>query len=324
MKICKFACHRGVDKMLKAALGDRLYIYQHSDDPYRWINMSDLKVIQSDVPEDIEWDAIIIDDMSTWQFFQDHEISTRNRIWYVHGTYERWQQFQDFANQYLRGYHLIFTDFARRASVLSWYENQIESTLILPIHLTNDYYVQLNYNRNEKCCIVGNRLLHNCCLYPNYERIGLTIEQLYKSLGSDRLQIYGWNDRRIDQITDWAVLPSECLRGPVDSIKSLRNYSVSYHPSFVPTLSFVQLEVMAAGVAVVTTPKWDFGPITTNPPPYIISESPTDTIEAITKLVDDPEWAYNVGAEGQKYLRTHFPFDFYKETLSSHLENVLR
>jgi len=323
MKICKFMCHRGVDKMLKFALGDNLQLYQHSADPYSWVESNDLDVIKADIPENIEWDALIIDDMNTWQFFQQANIRSRNKIWYVHGTYTNWKGFQDFANASLGNYHVIFTDFARRSSVLKWFTREIESTLVLPIHLTPDYFVEPKEFKNGKCCIIGNRLLTTCRFNDNYKIVGQALKNIHKFLGDDKLQIYGWNDQDIDQETEWAQLPKNCIKKSA-VIRDLGNYSVSYHPSFVPTLSFVQIEVMAAGIAVVTTPKNDFKSVAVNPPPYIIVNNTNEIMEAIYKLTEDSELSYNIGVQGQRYLKEMFPFDFYRETLIDYLEDFLK
>jgi len=323
MKICKFMQHRGVDKMLKAALGDKLQLYRHSQDTFSWVDTGEVEFIDSDIPEDIEWDAIIVDNIETWDFLHNSGIRTRNKIWYVHGTYSNWLGFQQDANKKFKGYHTIFTDFARRDSVLKWFKNEVESTLVLPIHLTPDYFVEPKESKNGKCCIIGNRLLSGCRLNDNYSIVGKTIKSVHEFLGDDRLQIYGWNDHKEDQETRLASLPKNCVKESI-VIKDLGNYSVSYHPSFVPTLSFVQLEVMAAGIAVVTTPKVDFISDGFFPPAFHICSTTEEFMDAITKLTEDSEYSYEVGRIGQEYIKRKFPFDFYKETLNSYLEDFLK
>ena len=148
MKILKVLCHIEVDRMLYGALGDDLTILRH-EDPTGWIKDEDLNI---PVTHDLkavaatDWDVIIYDDTRTWGTLERLNLKCKHKVWYVHGTYHTWKDFQDFANRELTDFHFLFTDRSRIDYWSRWFKNKPLSTLVLPIlfHTFNDQIIVIN------------------------------------------------------------------------------------------------------------------------------------------------------------------------------------
>jgi hypothetical protein len=311
MKICKFLCHRGVDRLLKAALGDQLTLFRDDRDGMGWL---DGDIDYEEPPSEELWDVVIVDDRVTWDFIQEYKIKYKEVVWYVHGTYTRWKGFQDFANQVFRKVHMLATDPAREAAILDWYRHKPISRTFLPLHLTDDYFVDLATKKNGRCCMVGNRLLKACYIYSDHS----VLANVFKRIDASRLDVFGWNDHPDDQLNRGCQIPKQSVRGPA-KIRELGEYSVSIHPSFVPTLGFVPLELMAIGVPMVLTPKVDFPESSDS---FFIARSSDDFINYTNRLLNDKELSLEKGRLGQQFLKQNFPFSNYKERLVKWLESV--
>ena len=312
MKILKVVRHLGVDKMLKTALGDKLTLYRpivngSFTDPTSYIK--DLPFPYTTKLDNKNWDIIIQDDIDSVNHLND--ITANEIIWYVHGTYHLWEGFQLFFNKRIKRCHVLFPDFSREGYIKSWYRGEFKSQLILPIHLSDEYFIENIPNRNGQVFTMGNNLSTTCSLYGFENKVKKILEHMSKTPFS----IFGYNTSKFD-------IDSKFYKGSVSPIREhVANYSASIHPSFVATCSFVLLECMAAGVPVITTPKASI-PLTHNKDSYVISSSPEEMAYYVDLFLKDEDLSRNFGAKGRDFLRENFPWRNYVNLLNEWVRGI--
>jgi glycosyltransferase involved in cell wall biosynthesis len=326
--------------MLSGALGDNLTILRHND-PTGWITDDDINIPtltrDYEAIKGKEWDVVIYDDTRTWHILESLNLKAKHKVWYVHGTYHTWKQFQDFANEQLTDYHFLFTDTSRQEYWSRWFKNEPLSTLILPIHLQDYYYTDIPNKRNGKVCAVGSNLLRTSKLYPNPELTSLTMKEMLK-FGSDTFHIYGYNEA--DRQDDYVTIPDEFYKGNAYPIREkLKDYSCAIFTSNVETLGFALLETMAAGVPVICTPKVDFNNKILSSIrnvfcynsilPYLnlltgIDIKPTnvgyESRRYANNFINKAHLSWVVGIDMQRFLKHNFPFSNYISKLNGWLE----
>ena len=312
MRILKAVCHLGVDQMLKAALGDQLTIWRcrtpegKPKDLTFWVPSLPFDTVDS--VENDGWDVVIYDDIPTRESLRN--IKARAAIWYVHGTYHTWRGFQIYANEHLQNVHVLFPDLSRRRHVMSWYQHQPLSELILPVHLSSQYFTPVPQHRNGRCFVMGNELKKTIALYG-----GLSLAQVVLcGLQWYPFDFFGYG------LED--LVPQEFYRGVAYPIRdTVVNHSVSVNPSLVETLGFVLLECMASGVPIITTPKINL-PEELSGRSYVIARTPAQFLEWSEKLVRDEALSITMGNAGQKFLREVFPFASYQGQLKEWLAQM--
>jgi len=312
MKILKILCHLEVDRMLYGALGEQLKIFRTQDYTY-WIEDHQLGVpVTRDIDSIVnnDWDIVIVDDTRTWSDITKLKIKAKAFVWYVHGSYHTWQGFQSFANERLKDYNFIFTDESRLNYWKSWYKNNFNKYITLPIHLQDFYFTpELPITRNGAVYSIGSELLKSSALYGNSAMstiIALSI------LGLDRYHIYGYGNKKIPINKRHIKSFSENIRN------SLNGYSASAHPSEVQTLGFALLESMAAGVPVICTPKIDFVKyrFKDGDAPFLITNTPQEFYQYAKKFLKSQAYCDLVAYNARKFLRENYPFENYKQKIN--------
>lgn len=312
MKILKVVRHLGVDKMLKAALGSHLTLYRPRKngkftDPTHYLDKLPFEYVTH--LDSTQWDIIIQDDIDSVNLLEG--LKPRHVVWYVHGTYHLWQGFQMYFNEKVSRCHVLFTDWSREGYVKSWYRGQFLSQLILPVHLTDEYYTSSIPVRNGRIFSMGNDLSKTCSIYGYSHKV----EKLIKSLTELPYSIYGFNNNKFD-------INPQFYKGAVTPIRQhVANYSASVHPSFVPTCSFVLLECMAAGVPVIATPKASL-PVNYNRQAYVLTDDPDEMLHYAKLMVSDSMLSKNMGKLGRDFLRETFPWKNYVNTLRNWIGRI--
>ena len=314
MNILKVLCHIEADRMLYSALGDQLTILRMRDHT-GWIPDEDLGFpVTHDYAtvSSTDWDWIIFDDIRTWESLRD--FTTKNKLWYVHGTYHTWGEFQFFANRSIHeGFHFLFTDADRLAHWDTWFTGTPVSELTLPIHLSDRYYSEASPYRNSKVCMVGSEIIRISKLYDSTGIAEEVMSELF-TLNSDTFHMFGYNGG--DFFT-----PEEFKKGNAFPIRdTLGNYSCSVHASQVKTLGFALVECMAAGIPVICSPKVDLPEDLGNGSwAYLIAHTPDEYMHYVRMFLADPMLSYSVGRKGQSFLRERFSFESYKKKLNTFL-----
>lgn len=321
MKILKFMCHRGVDNMLKEALGDKLHLYYAADDGMKWCDTTFKHKINEGGPTGY-WDCVIMDDIRTTNAviaaIKNGDIKVGQFIVYVHGTYSKWVGFQQWANKNWKNCHFIFTDVCRKAAICEWYKEEPLTNLILPIHLPDSYYeTPIATVRKDRVCLVGNRLLDTAKIYNS--RLTTHILMLMFGKLEDKMDIYGWNDHAVNREIGGMKLPDNLFHGPV-VLSTLGGYKVAANVSAVNTMGFVLLEQIAAGIPSVMTPKIDF---INKDCPFTMTDDPAVFVEAVShQLLEHDLMAVERGQQGRDFLRKWFPFENYKKKITEWLEEM--
>lgn len=311
MKILKTVCHLGVDKMLKAALGDQLSIvrFRKADGTPNdtcWLTDEQLPFPLANLEE--EYDIKIIDDQDSWRAL--HKVKSRHTIWYVHGTYHTWAAFQTHWNKDMGGVHILFPDEERERFVGKWYKHKPITKFHLPIHLTDEHFVDAAPKRNGLSYTIGNGLLKTCRIYGNDSKV----DQLFRAMSGLKTHLYGFNTE-VPTGYDRGL-----VKGPASPIRAVvRDYSVSIHPSHVSTVGFALLEGMAAGVAAVCTPKPTLGGC-----PGFFATDPASMISYAKTLMENENKALELGNQTQEWVKNNLNIEKYREKISEWLEVVVR
>lgn len=261
------------------------------------------------------WDIVIVDDIPTFE--QLKHIRPRHKVWYIHGTYHTWKEFQKFANREFTRMHVLFPDVSRKSHILSWYKNPILSELILPIHPTQQIFSDKEgareavTKRNGRVYAMGNNFVPAASLYSD-KTVILDVLQKLQKLPFD---MYGFNNP--------PPVPEPFFKGSAANIKeTAKHYSASVHPSRVETMSFVLLESLAAGVPVITTPKCDL-PLDLSGESYFIETDNDSMIKRAESLIQDEALSLEIGRGGQQFLRERLPFSNYRERLTRWIESII-
>lgn len=304
MRIVKSICHLGVDKMLKAALGDRLTIARFRDkdgeatDNTKWI-ADDGMPFDFTYDVDDEYDIKIIDDMKSFEMLKN--IKARNTIWYIHGTYHKWPAFQQFWNANVSNVHVLFPDTDRKKYVEKWWKCRSLSEIFLPIHLTDDFFTELPESRNGKAFTIGNNLYQTTAIYGNQN----VSDQVFTDMSLSETDLYGFNP------VPPPMYDKRLIKGSAHPIKEVvKNYSVSIHPSFVGTFGFALLECMAAGVPVVCPQK-----VSEYRELCALANTPQDFKRWAKRYIKNEQLSLEVGAKNQSILRKHYNISKYSEKL---------
>lgn len=312
MKIVKSICHLGVDKMLKAALGDDLTIVRfrnkdgHANDINHWMGDEALPFEVSYYLQP-EYDIKIIDDLDSLRVMKD--VKAKHTIWYVHGTYHLWNDFHHIWNEQMGGVHVLFPDTERKKYVSKWYKHKPVSEIFLPIHLTDDYFTEMPKERNSLAYTIGNSLYKNCNIYGNMN----IVDQVFHDLSAVGAHLYGFNDIAPPSYDKRLVM------GAATPIKDIvKNYSVSVHPSFVGTFSFALLESLAAGVPAICTNKVS---------PYRklcnIVDRPECFKRQVNRYMKDGARSLEEGARNQEIMRSEYSINSYREKLLEWISSLV-
>jgi hypothetical protein len=306
MKIAKYLNHFGVDKMLKAVLGDSLEIFR--DDNLLWTaEQVGVKYTLSDVRDD-DWDLFIYDDHYSVVKFQNSGCKAKHYIWYCHGTFTEWKEPQEVFNARLGEVSVIYTDDFKRSLTETWREFAISDTITLPIALGPEYYLPLK-PKSGRIALVGNSYAEVCSHYPRWDNFAKPSIEWLVSNHSDILDVYGYND------SDLGVkMFGEHRRGP-GKISELGSLSASIQLSATASIGFVLAESFAAGIPVISTAKYQL---------------PNDgwkcvyTLDQLKKelqmVLNDSDYADELGKAGRTMYQTNFSLDSYRDKLVPWLE----
>jgi hypothetical protein len=293
MKVAKYLNHFGVDKMLKSVLGDRLEIFRDDDLPWT-AEQAGVKYTLGAVRDD-DWDLFIYDDHYSVVKFQNSGCKAKHYIWYCHGTFTEWKKPQEVFNERLGEVSVIYTDDFKRSLTETWREFAISDTITLPIALGPEAYLPLKPEV--------------CSHYPRWDNFAKPSIEWLVSNHSDILDVYGYND------SDLAVdLFGATRRGP-GKISELGSLSASIQLSATASIGFVLAESFAAGIPVISTAKYQL---------------PNDgwkciyTLDQLKKevqlVLNDADYAAELGKAGRKMYRTNFSLDSYRDKLVPWLE----
>jgi len=312
MRILKVVRHLGVDKMLKSALGDKLTLYRpvvngEFTDPTKYLRELPFDYVIK-LPSK-EWDIVIQDDIDSINHLSN--VTATHTIWYVHGTYHTWEGFKLFFNKMVKRCHVLFPDYSREGYIKSWYQGELLSQIVLPIHLSDEYFVDNIPGRNGQVFAMGNNLSSTCALYGFKHKV----DMILKLMSKRPFSIFGFNNEKFDLVSNF-------YKGSVSPIREhVANYSASIHPSFVPTCSFVLLECMAAGVPVIATPK-DSIPLTYNKEAYVITDDPEEMAYYVDLLLANEEISKSMGLRGRDFLKSQFPWSGYVRTINEWVRRI--
>lgn len=311
MRIVKAICHLGVDYMLKEALDDHLTIARFRDpktgeatDNTRWIADEGIPFPFTYDIED-EYDFKIIDDMTTYKTLKN--IRARKTIWYIHGTYHKWPAFQQFWNSEVKYAHVLFPDEDRERYIKKWWKGRAKSKIYLPIHLSDKYFIEASDRRNGLSYSIGNNLYQTCNIY------GGDFDETFKYMSELGTHIYGFNPKPPPGY------PKELIKGAASPInQTVKDYSVSIHPSHVGTVGFALLEGIAAGVPAVCTHKPDLKDC----PGVMVSKNPQSLARWAELISEDESWSIDSGLKGQEWLFKNRGIEQYHEKLLAWLESI--
>lgn len=310
MRIAKYVNHLGVDTMLKTVLGDDLTLFRWQD-PTPWITEEQLRF--SYVEGDIvgtDWDIFIFDDMMTVHHFKNSGASARKYVWYCHGSFTKWAVAQEFFNKYLNEFKIsaIFTDDHKRALVDEWRTFDIWESITIPIALDDYYYVPVPHKKNGRIAIIGNDYNKVCSNYPRYDSFAKPAIEYVLEHYSDRVDVFGHNGSEQNAIFGDKRLGSA-------RIKELGEYSASLHLSGVASIGFVLLECFAAGIPVLSTPKYQL--------PSDGSWIPLVNLDHLRQeldhLVGSPGLDTELGQAGQSMVKKYFDTANYQHKIRAWL-----
>jgi len=314
LKIAKYLNHFGVDRMLKAALGDNLQIFRREKERLdsngeEWFrNEIGVDFTEGDVQGD-DWDLFIFDDHYTVLRFETSGAKARRYVWYCHGTFTEWKEPQEVFNAKLKDVSVIYTDQFKRSLTETWRDFTVHDATVLPIALTSGAHFSKPMSKNGRVALIGNDYAGVCKNYPRWESFAKpAIKHLVKTY-PDNLDVFGYNDEplNVEMFGD--------LRRGTTKIRGHTDLSGSVHLSATASIGFVLAECFAAGIPVVATPKYQL-------PDYgwrcVYSVEQVD--REVAKLIADPDYAYKLGLEGHNMYSRSFPFQAYKERLVAWLE----
>lgn len=311
MKIAKYVNHFGVDKMLKTALGDSLELFKIDDEcSSDHLFTTGVEHTPSEV-RDEDWDIFIIDDHYTMIRFAKSGCRAKRYVWYCHGTFTEWREPQQFFNRCFNDISVIYTDDFKRALTETWREFTVRDTLTLPIALANDDFTE-PVAKAGRIGLIGNSYAEVCSNYPRNQTFVVPAYQWLLEEHREKIDVYGYNDQALS-----AVVFGTLRRGSA-KINTLGTLSASVHLSATASIGFVLAECFAAGIPVVATPKFQL-PREGWRCVYSVEQLQRE----VNKLVADPEYAHQLGTEGQEMYKRHFGFRHYKRTLIEWLEKQI-
>jgi hypothetical protein len=312
MRIAKYLNHLGVDSMLKTALGDDLTVFRFNDST-GWITRDQISFDYVDGNlADQDWDLFIFDDIYTVTNYFEQPVRAKHHVWYCHGTYDTWHNAQTVFNMRFENVPLsaIFTDEYKHVMVDQWRKFPLQKTLTLPIALSDDKFCTVP-EKNGRVCTIGNDYNRICSIYPRYETFAKPgIEQLIQRY-ANCYDAYGWNGE-----VDGNIF-GDFRRGSAN-IAQLGAWSASIHLSGVASIGFVLAECFAAGIPVISTPKYQL-PCDGS---WICAETVDQMILAVDELLSNPARARDLGCAGQDMFKRNFGIDQYGQRLRSWLKTV--
>lgn len=300
MKIAKYLNHFSVDRMLKSVLGDCLEIFR--DDTLEW-SQEQIGVEYTLGPiRDEEWDLFIYDDFYTVLSFAESGCKAKKYIWYCHGTFTKWKQAQEIFNNTLGEVSVIYTDDFKRSLTENWREFDIRDTITLPIALSSDSYSMMK-PKEGRIALIGNSYVEVCSNYPRWNTVAKPSIEWLISEHSDILDVYGYNDTNLGS-------KFENNKRGVEKISRLGSLSASIQLSATASIGFVLAESFAAGIPVISTAKYQL-------PNY--GWKCIYTLDQLKRelqyIINDPEYAYELGKAGQDMYRKNFSLDAYRAKL---------
>lgn len=325
MRITKLVGHVGIDLLLKRAFPEMevldLYMGENAPARHDWryaaVEPREIHVL-GDTGDTVmaacaigysltrsgveRPDVFIVEDALSLLIAR--QLRARRLVWYCHGDFSSegnpHNAFIRHALSEMGDAPSIYpTEYKRRVNA-TWREEH--SSLVVPMAVPDAAFVPVETKRNGRACMARNGLMEKSRLY-DAERIVPLLDGVVIGLGA-ALDIYGHNG------LDAAFGSGAKVCGEIVPISRVSGYSVGVEPFGNPSVSMAQLEMMAAGVPVITYPREEFDQISCA---YVTATETQEFIEQACWLIENEVEANRIGTTGQEYVRELYSETAWKE-----------
>ncbi len=236
-------------------------------------------------------DVFVVDDF--FGLMVAREVRAKQIIFYCHADYSTdgnpHNAFQRHALSAMYQAPTIYPTLNKKSANAGWRTDH--PSVIVPLALTDEAFATSPARKNGRACIVRQSILDRLKLYEPEKFQPLFGE--VSTLMQDVLDVYGDNGEWPDGFG------APTLKGWVSPISDLRDYSVALEPFGNKSVSMCQLELMAAGVPIVTYPREEFDNAARG---YLLAETPDEFVRQSKVAQACPE----IGIEGQSLVRRSY------------------
>lgn len=233
-------------------------------------------------------DLFIVDDPGS--LMVGRAVEAGRLLFYSHGDYTApgnpWNLFLRHALSGLGGAPTLYASEWKRERGESW--RQSRKVAVVPLGLPEEAFVPAPVARKARLCLVRDDALGKLTLYD--ERTAGLFAEIVEEWGPVA-DLCGRNEPS-------AAFGKMRLR-PRAPIATLADYSVALEPWGNPSVSFAQLELMAAGVPLVTAPREGFLP----GGPVPVATTMDEWRAAVGHCCAEPEL---IAERGRAHVREHY------------------
>lgn len=307
MKVAKILCHYGIDKLFRYTFGSDLLVldfgfyerYPEDEDSHNFVNPITLNIHKETGDKLFSGAAVkycvekylslkdidlwIVDDVNTGFLIHQLKHKTSAVMWYCHGDYTLEANPHNdfnryFLSEFFSGAPVIAASNKLMENTLSWFKTERHG--VVPIAVTPERFTEAAPDATDRFAIVRNELAGKARLYQCYDFVARLVSEF------PQLNIYGANFEQ-DFPVGANIKPYEDVRKIKCAVglEALKNYSPS----------FSQLDLMAAGIPVISFPR-EFIPRA--------ACMTADTEDEFVGLIQDgtPDALREFGAAGKKHV----------------------